>query len=194
MRALALALLCAANTQAASVHLQTIEHVATFDEIPATKQVIYSGNVDFGSHQWIVEYEDSDLGVTVWEASDADIRAWQRQARVVPNHAPQTHTLIIGELPNRVLFTSPGTIPMNLDTTASDGDSFVTYTKMAHAYVFVPTGLEMELSPFVEVGGNWQVTQTVRVYGAVPEPECAYLVTCAYCVGLFVLRRDAGRG
>ncbi len=186
MRALfALALLCA-PAHAASVHLQTIEHTGTFASIPTTKQIVYSGNVDFGSRRWVVNYEDADLGVTTWEASEADVKAWQAQARVIPRHTGFSHSLTIGEHPLRALFTSVDIIPMNVSFGGTSGNSTVTYTKIAHAYVFVPTGMEMELSPFTQVGGQWQATQTVRIYGAVPEPGGWVMLLVGLC-GYFAL-------
>lgn len=178
MRTLAAFLLLVSPASAASVLLQTIEHTATFDAVPTIKQISFFTATNYF---WTIPYEDSDLGVTTWSASESVIAALNGAAA---GHS--SSSLIISELPNRRLYTMPMPVPYNVDGTYSDGDSVIVGTMHNRTWADPPvaTTVEMELSTFRPVGGRWEVTQTMRLYGPVPEPGGEWLAG-VYAVGLW---------
>jgi hypothetical protein len=164
------ALFYAAQAHAAAVHLQTLEHVATFDAVPTVKRIEYLGAADL-PRQWRVTYDDSDLGRTTWQASDEDIREWRRLATMPTHHFGYSNTMSIGDLRH---ITTSDVIPLNRTSTYKDGASTVIATMVNPTYLWPPviTDVQMELSPFTDMGdGHYKVTQTVRIYGAIPEPR-----------------------
>jgi hypothetical protein len=202
MRLIALALIfvVASSAHAANGLLQTIEHHTQPIAAPPTTKRIGISQVagTAASYIWAVDYADTDLGVTTWSASAADVEGFNRVFIRPPTHGSHQFTLRVGEaFPNRSWFQGNGTFPVvETGTQTSFGDdSTATFTLhvLQGYYAPVITGIEMELSPWVNGPQGWTATQTIRVYGPVPEPATwALLASCAPLVRL-MRRRTAGQ-
>jgi hypothetical protein len=190
MKRIALALiLCLANSShASSVLLETVQHIAVFDAVPtgSLREVHFSAHAALAaSFQWQVPYIDSDLGVTTWHATDAQVLELRRVMATPPAHGGTSSVFAIGRFPNTEVINMIG-YPVNVTTEFANANSRVLATMNQRTYLnpVVLTALEMELSPFSNMGGRFQATQTLRLYEPIPEPSTIAMTMAALAFAL----------
>jgi hypothetical protein len=195
-----LILAVASAAHAATGLLQAIEHhTQPIAARPTINQIgLYQNAALAGGYAWFVNYTDSDLGVTTWSASAFDIAEFNRIFVKPPSHGAPEFMLEVGyDFPLRSRAQFNWYFPSHESGTyeSNDDDSTATFTRhvLQGYYAPVITGIEMELAPWVSGPAGWTTTQTVRVFGPVPEPTTWGLaVTCALFAVRTARRHAAG--